>query len=110
MNSRSLLFVKDMIFGKQKFDIKLLEDEQFMFNVKQLKMNKFIKYIWQLIISTSNATLEIPSLRPWVRWHWQISTKFFVNLLAWTNPIYIKLVSIKSKSDLSKVCIPWAFE
>ena len=27
-------------------------------------MNKFIKYIWQLIISTSNATLEVPSLRP----------------------------------------------
>ena len=36
---------------------------RFMFNVKQLKMNKFIKYIWQLIISTSNATLEISSLR-----------------------------------------------
>ena len=36
----------------------------FMFNIKQLKMKKFIKYIWQLIISTSNAALEIPSLRP----------------------------------------------
>ena len=36
-----------------------------MFNVKQLKMNEFMKYIWQLIISTSNATLEIPSLSPW---------------------------------------------
>ena len=35
-----------------------------MFNVKQLKMNKFIKYIWQLIISTSNATIEVPSLHP----------------------------------------------
>ena len=35
-----------------------------MFNVKQLKMNEFIKYIWQLIISNSNATLEVPSLRP----------------------------------------------
>ena len=35
-----------------------------MFNVKQLKMNKFIKYIWSLIISTLNATLEVPSLRP----------------------------------------------
>ena len=35
-----------------------------MFNVKQLKMNKFIKYTWQLIISTSNATLEVPSLGP----------------------------------------------
>ena len=37
---------------------------KFMFNVKQVKMNKFIKYIWQLIISTSNATLEVPLLRP----------------------------------------------
>ena len=36
----------------------------FMFNVKQLKMNEFIKYIWQLIIRTSNATLEVPLLRP----------------------------------------------
>ena len=27
-------------------------------------MNKFIKYIWQLINSTSNATLEVPLLRP----------------------------------------------
>ena len=33
----------------------------FMFNDKQLKMNEFIKYILQLIISTSNATLEVPS-------------------------------------------------
>ena len=37
-----------------------------MFNVKQFKMNKFIKYIWQLIIRTSNATLEVPSLRPYL--------------------------------------------
>ena len=36
-----------------------------MSNVKQLKMNKFVKYVWQLIISTSNATREAPSLRPW---------------------------------------------
>ena len=35
----------------------------FMFNIKQLKMKKFIKYIWQLIISNSNATLEVPSIR-----------------------------------------------
>ena len=34
-----------MIFGKQKFDVKQAEDEQiYVFNVKQLKMNKFIKY------------------------------------------------------------------
>ena len=37
---------------------------KFMFNVKQLKMNKLIKYIWELIISTWNATLEVASLRP----------------------------------------------
>ena len=43
-----------MFFGKQKFD------------VKQLKMNKFIESIWHLIISTSNATIEVPSLLPWV--------------------------------------------
>ena len=57
-----------MIFGKQKFDVKQLEDlkmNNFMFNVTQLKMSRFIKYIWQLIISTSNATLEVPSLHPW---------------------------------------------
>ena len=31
--------------------------------VKQLKMNKFMKHIWQLIISTSNVAVEVPSLR-----------------------------------------------
>ena len=36
-----------------------------IFDVKQLKINKFIKPIWQLIISSSNATLEVPLLRPW---------------------------------------------
>ena len=40
------------------------EMNNFTFNVKQLKMNKCIKYIWQLIISTSNGTLEVPMLRP----------------------------------------------
>ena len=28
INSRSLLFAKDMILGKQKFDFRQLEDEQ----------------------------------------------------------------------------------
>ena len=43
----------------------------FMFNVKQLKMNEFIKYIWQLIIiiSTSNATLEFTSLHLCTKWY-----------------------------------------
>ena len=65
-----------MIFGKQKFDvkqlkmnkfisdIKQLKIKKFMSDVKQLKMNKFIKSIWQLIISMLNATLEVPLLGP----------------------------------------------
>ena len=34
INSCSLLFAKDMIFEKQKFDVKRLEDEQFYINIK----------------------------------------------------------------------------
>ena len=52
MNSRFFLLAKDMFLGK-KFDI------------KQLKMNKFIKFIRQMIISTSNATLELLSPHLW---------------------------------------------
>ena len=52
-----------MIFGKQKFDVKQLNMNKFISDVKQLKINKFIKSSWQLIISNSNATLEVPSLR-----------------------------------------------
>ena len=45
-------------FGKQRFDIiKQLKMSKFICDVKQLKMEKCIKSIWQLIISTSNATL-----------------------------------------------------
>ena len=29
IKSRSILFAKDMIFGKQKFDVTQLEDKQF---------------------------------------------------------------------------------
>ena len=36
-----------------------------LFDVKQLQMNKFKSSIWQVIISTSNATLEVPLLRFW---------------------------------------------
>ena len=76
IKSHSLLFVKDMFLGKQKFDVKQLKLNQFMFDVRQLKMNKFIfdvkqlkvnnfiKSILQLIISTLNATFEVPSLYP----------------------------------------------
>ena len=44
-----------MFFGRQKFDVKQLKINKFAFNVKdkvQLKMNKFITSVWQLIIST----------------------------------------------------------
>ena len=41
-----------MFFVKQKFDI------------KQLKMNNFINSMWQSTISTLNATLAVPLLRP----------------------------------------------
>ena len=65
-----------MFFGKQKFDVKQLKLNKFIFDVKQLKinkftfdvkqlkMNRFIKSISDLIISTSNATLEVPLLCP----------------------------------------------
>ena len=67
-----------MFFGKQKFDVKQLKLNKFIFDVKQLKinkftfdvkqlkMNRFIKSISDLIISTSNATLEVRSLRPYI--------------------------------------------
>ena len=76
MNVRSLLLEKNMFFGKQKFNVKQLKLNKFIFDVKQLKINKFtfdvkqlkmnifIKSILDLIVSTSNATLEVPSLRP----------------------------------------------
>ena len=65
-----------MFFEKRKVDIKLLKLNKFIFDAKQLKINKFtfdvkqvkmnriIKSISDLIISTSNATLEAPLLRP----------------------------------------------
>ena len=74
MIARRHLFPKNL--RKQKFDVKQLKLNKFIFNakqlkinkfifdVKQLKMNRFIKSISDLIISTSNATLELPSLRP----------------------------------------------
>ena len=53
-----------MFFGKQKSDVKQLKLNKFIFDVKQLEMNRFIKSISDLIISTSNGTLEVPSLHP----------------------------------------------
>ena len=65
-----------MTFRKQKFDVKQLKMNKFISDVKelkmknitsevkQLKMNKFFKSFWQFIISTSNAKLEVHLLRP----------------------------------------------
>ena len=40
---------------------------KFIFDIKQLKkMNKFMKSICRLILGTLNATLEVPSLHPWL--------------------------------------------
>ena len=64
MNSRSLLLANDMFYEKQNFDIKQLKMNKFIFDVKQLKMNKYIQSFWQLIISTSDFTLEVLSLHP----------------------------------------------
>ena len=36
------MLAKCMFFGKQKFEVKQLKMNKFMFNVKQLKMNKFM--------------------------------------------------------------------
>ena len=46
---------------------------KFISDIKQLKINKFIKFIWQLIISTSNATLDVPSLRPCLHYTTEVS-------------------------------------
>ena len=54
-----------MFYEKQNFDIKQSNMNKFIFDVKQLKINKFIQSIWQLSISTSDVTLEVPSLRPY---------------------------------------------
>ena len=60
----SLLLTKDAFFGKRKFDVKQLKINKFIMNVKQLKLNKFMKSIWQLIVSTSNVTFDVYSIRP----------------------------------------------
>ena len=81
-----------------------LKMNNFMFNVKQLKINKFIKFIWQLIISTSNATLEVPLLRP-CRWYsFKISylQKIFLNSFAIFLTIYIIHLTIITINHLTK--------
>ena len=72
INRSSFLLAKDIFLRKQKFDF------------KQVKMNKFISSIWQLVISISNATLEVLSLRPnWDQYEtfrliWQFTYRFNV--------------------------------
>ena len=53
-----------MFFGKQKHDFKQLKLTKLIFDVKQLKMNKFVNSMWQVINSTSNDTLKVPPLDP----------------------------------------------
>ena len=58
--------VKQLKLNKFIFDFKQLKINKFIFDVKQLKRNRFIKFISDLIIdSASNATLEVPLLCPW---------------------------------------------
>ena len=57
------------VFRKTKFYVKQLKIKKFILDIKQLKMNKSIIPMWQLIISTSNATFEVHSPRPWVQQH-----------------------------------------
>ena len=45
-----------MFFRKQKFDVKQLKVNKFIFDVKQLKMNRLVEFISNLISSTLNAT------------------------------------------------------
>ena len=58
---------KIYLFEKQKFD------------VIQLFLKNYLKQVWQFIISTSNATLEVSSLRPWIgsatKWRSKTSTE-----------------------------------
>ena len=49
-----------MYLGKKKIDVKQLKMNNFIFDARYLKMNKFIKYFLQFIISTSSATFEVP--------------------------------------------------
>ena len=80
ISSCSLLLANGMFFGKQKF------------NVKPMKMSKFRKSTWQLIISTSNSTLEVPLLRPC---HLKKREKLYVqkNCLNLVN-LFLSFVSI----------------
>ena len=63
INSSSLLFAKDMIFGK-RLTSNNLKMNNIMLNVEQLKMKKFIKYIWQLIIVPRMLHLRYPRYAP----------------------------------------------
>ena len=64
--------VKQLKLNKFIFDVKQFKINKFIFHVKQLKMNRFIKSISDLTISTLNATLEAPSLRTCDDCSWQL--------------------------------------
>ena len=61
---KTKIYIKQLKLNKFIFDVKQLKINKFIFDVKQLKMNRFIKSILDFIISTSNATPEVPSLHP----------------------------------------------
>ena len=54
--------IKQLKLNKFLIDVKQLKINKVIFDDKQLKMNRFIKSFSDFIISTSNATLEVPSL------------------------------------------------
>ena len=65
----------------------------FIFDIKQLKMNKFIYSIWPLIISNSNDTFEVISLRMMfienLKRHWeQFPENYFYHFYQIYNGLY----------------------
>ena len=72
-NSRSLLLAKDMFFRKREIWRQTIEDEQIYTWRQIVEDEQIYKIFSQLIISTSNATLKVLSLRPCFHgclWNW----------------------------------------
>ena len=55
-----LFCLQNICIWEKKIDVKQLKMNNFTFDARYLKMNKFIKYFLQFIISTSSATFEVP--------------------------------------------------
>ena len=89
---------KQLKLNKFIFDVKQLKISEFTFDVKQLKMDRFIKSISDLIISTSNITLEVPLLHPWKPrvpsgvWTKNLPVLIAMFQLAWPLPQLLKLI------------------